>query len=296
MKSLGTPGSYEVSMYQKAWERSGLPNAAEVIEAVLDEMEEFYEGTQDPRCRPSAYNFNIAMSAWAKRGELDRVEYLFDRLNELYKSTGNKRLQFTNDNYKALLVALASSGKPDSGQKAIGLIARAESAREMDASAPVPRRNLYQFAFAAIGRSSAPDKMKKCLKLFDRMKIASETNRLVVPDAFTYTVVMRTIASVSGSQDENQQAFRCIVSIFHESIELFPTYTKLYTRLITSAQQLLKDESTRNNMLFEALAGCSTSVLQHGEVRTALEQALSASLQRKLLRCDSRTIESLFAD
>jgi hypothetical protein len=65
IKNMAQPSSYTYAAYMIAWSNSGRPDAPARVEAILNEMQKDYTEHRDPKSRPGAPNFAIAMNCWA---------------------------------------------------------------------------------------------------------------------------------------------------------------------------------------------------------------------------------------
>jgi hypothetical protein len=292
MCQIDRPNCYTFGVYQSALRRSRLPDAPKRVEAVLNRMQQEYDQGINPWGRPNAINFSIAISSWADigsdvEGAPERAEAILDRLEELYKhSIKYRHLKPTVICYKAAIQAWAISGRSDAGDRASSILDRMESAQLVDRNAILPNGVCYKHVMMAIGRSDDPQKARKVYTVLERMKLAFKNgNRYALPGDDHYIAIIRACAAVSGSSEENAEAYQVARTALTEYLletKNVPN-ENIMLHYLQACNVLLAADELRDSKIVDALRNCPVEYFESTAVRNSLRKVISLSAYKELL-------------
>jgi pentatricopeptide repeat protein len=112
------PNVYTFSSLMDGWVKSGRLEAADKVQALLDDMKLLNVENQDWDIAPNTVTYSIAIDTWAKIGKVDRVEDLLYEMREKYRN-GDKDLKINIRTFNGYLVALAKAGQIDGAESVL---------------------------------------------------------------------------------------------------------------------------------------------------------------------------------
>lgn len=289
MCQIGRPNSYVFGTYQSALLRSRLPDAPKRVEAVLNRMQQEYDQGMNPSGRPNAINFSVAINSWAGselEGAPDRAEAILDRLEELHKhSIKYRHLKPTVSCYKGAIQAWAISGRPDAGDRAASILDRMENAQRADRNEILPNGACYKYLMMAIGRSDDSRKARKVFAVLERMKLAFKNgNRYAIPGEDHYSAILRACTTVSGSSEENAEAYQVARTALTDYLETRNAPNENIMLLYLQAcNALLAVDGSRDSEIVDALRNCPARNFESTAVRNALLKVISLSAYEHFL-------------
>lgn len=292
VKNTTHPSSYTYAAYQIAWSRSGRPDAAQRVEDILTDMQKEYSEHRDPKSRPGAPNFSIAINCWAKMGAAERAEAMLTRMEELYRSSGHAHIKPTADCYKAAIMAWAMSGEPEGGTRAIQLLDRMERAHAKNHTAPPPKRACYHFTMVAVGRSNDDSKARQCFDLLQRMKEYPHTR----PIDATYVIVLRSCTATGGSFVEKEAAFQIAMKVWEDYRRLIRNPREdVLDRFLMAVYRLHPANEKRDELLEQVFEDCPEDMLRSKRIQDGLFKAASKdAADRILARIEQGSVQHLF--
>jgi pentatricopeptide repeat protein len=288
MCQIGRPNSYVFGTYQSALHRSRLPDAPKRVEAVLNRMQQEYDQGMNPSGRPNSINFSLAINSWAGselEGAPERAEAILDRLEQLHKhSTKYKHLKPTAGCYKGAIQAWAISGRPDAVGRAASILDRMENAQRVDRNAILPNGVCYKYVMMAIGRSDDPQKARKVYAVLERMILAFKNgNRYALPGDDHYAAVIRACTTVSGSSEENAEAYQVACTTWTDYVETTNAPNENIMLLYLQAcNALLAADESRDSAIVDAMRNCPAGTFDSAAVRNALLKVISLSAYEQL--------------
>ena len=148
-----------------------LVNAAQKVEALLEQLVDTYQKSGDLDLKPNTATFNIVIDAWSKcsqKGSAQKAEQILNRLE-----SGSDGLQVFPDtiSYTSVISAWASSGERSSGYKAERILNRMVSFNEKNLNANAdPNMVTYSAAINAWAKSKARGSGTKAQALLHRLE------------------------------------------------------------------------------------------------------------------------------
>jgi pentatricopeptide repeat protein len=232
------PNEYTYGVVLEAWARSGLPEAANKTEQVLQEMEKegvmptnrcyhaaIASGPRDgrraeallekmlssPTVEVDAYSFGAVLNVWSKSGALDaaqRALAVFNRMEQLNETTEDDALKPNAFIYSSVLVTLGRSGQP---QAAEDLLRQMQQNYEATGDADMrPTVVAYNAVMDAWSRSRDPNGPLRAESLLQQML----SDEGASPDTISFNCV---IAGWSRSRDTRAaQKAESILALMHE--------------------------------------------------------------------------------
>jgi hypothetical protein len=142
MKNNGVVTDVVCYMYAlNGWANSRAPGSAQKAFDTLQEMLHLYNAG-NVLVQPRVSNFSKVMVAFARTGDIDKVEELWSQLQDLYYETNDSSYQPNEECWKAKLIALAKSGSARDAQNILdGMVDRAKKSDRSNAM--MPKRSYF---------------------------------------------------------------------------------------------------------------------------------------------------------
>ena len=99
-----------------AWTESGLPDAADNAQRVLDKMESLYQRSNSRRM-PNVVCYTTVMGAWCSSGRLDRTEEILKKMEKQYEVTGDEEVRPNSISYVTMIDGFVRQNLPDAAQR-----------------------------------------------------------------------------------------------------------------------------------------------------------------------------------
>jgi pentatricopeptide repeat protein len=130
------PNVVTFSSVMNSWVKSGLPEAPQRVEDLLQRMKDLDEENPDWGVAPNGVTYSTAIDVWARVGRVDRVEELF---NEIYVEYGKGKedLKPTIHIFNGYLVALAKKGDNNRAEALLKQMEDLYEAGELDSKPTV---------------------------------------------------------------------------------------------------------------------------------------------------------------
>ena len=174
-----------------AWSKSGLQNAGEKAEALLQRMEEL-------GLKLGTISFNSVISAWANSNDPtagQRAELLLRRMLELSRQ-GNDDMHPNTITYNSVIDAWAKSGDLSAGKKAESLLSEMAKQYNTGNGDTKPDTLSYSSAITAWANSRDPNAGTHAEALLKRMEEQYKMgNRDVKPNTLSYSSVITAWAN-----------------------------------------------------------------------------------------------------
>ena len=178
-----------------AFGRAQRPHEAE---AILQDLLDEYERTQNPDLLPSTIPFNALIHAWSISGADDaalRAETLLQRMSDLSNKTNNPSLAPDRVSFTVVMSAWAHSKHKAGAQRAEQILQRMGELHQQGNSEMKPDSRAYAVAMEAWQNSGSIDAAARIKALFDQLVIQHESgDEDMAPSLRVYTVLLETLA------------------------------------------------------------------------------------------------------
>ena len=154
-----------------AFGRARRPHEAE---AILQDLLDEYERTQDPDLLPSTIPFNALIHAWSISGADDaalRAETLLQRMSDLANKTNNPSLAPDRVSFTVVMSAWVHSNHKSGAQRAEQILQRMEELHQQGNVAIKPDSRSYAVAMEAWRNSDSVDAVARVEALFEQLVI-----------------------------------------------------------------------------------------------------------------------------
>lgn len=138
-----------------AWAESGLPDAAENAQRVLNKMEDLYKNG-DTTVGANVVCFTTVIGAWCRAGHVDRAEELLMKMEELFEITGERDLRPNSISYVTMIDGFVRNNAPNAAQKAQDTVNRMIKLYAKDVGFTRPSKIVFNTLINAYSKSSEP--------------------------------------------------------------------------------------------------------------------------------------------
>jgi pentatricopeptide repeat protein len=198
------PRARNLAILVNAWAKSGLENAPERAETILQETLRLYdEGLLEDK--PNIVTYTTVVECYAKSdrpGSAERAEALLDEMIRRARN-GETHLQPNSITYRSVINAYASRGQVEKTQAVLEKMIEDFRRGNKDAR---PNTQVINRTLAAWSNSDYPDAAQRAVAFLDRMEVLRQ--RKVVEgkvDVVTYTSLMKVLVN-SVDPDAGKQA------------------------------------------------------------------------------------------
>lgn len=306
--------SYATAM--DAWSRRGSFESAKRAHRLLDELEELYDTSRHPNCRPNNIAYNTVLSAYAKSGgskiAAEAAEALLEYMEEQKVSdiisyntvisawarsglvVGGKqaeallrkipeRLTPNTRTYTTVLDAWSRCARdiPGAAGRALALLEEMEETDGLH-----PNCISYSTVIHAYALSREPDKAERAWQLLQHMWKVSETNPEATPSIITYNSVLNACAtdtswsSASSTSDLVRSLYKELLYSDHPNLR--PDHFT-YGTVLKACANVNCGESDNPQFVREVFEQCCKDGQVSFGVCYQLRQAATAELYRKLI-------------
>ena len=190
------PNARSYATVMDAYARMGNRASAERTDALLAELQEAFDTTNDSSLAPNLIIYNTILSAWSKvPGGVERCQELLDEMPVAPDVIS----------HNAVLHSVARSGWPDAGEKAEAIL-RSMSAKKLSASTIHPNGRTYTTVMDAWGQCGRPDKAHALLQ---EMKSVYEAtgDAAFEPNCVSFATVIHAYAVSKDYEDKAAKAY-----------------------------------------------------------------------------------------
>ena len=202
-----------------AWAISHHEDAPYKTEELLILMDKLHkEGVNS--IQPNLFSFNQILTAWSKAKSpfaATRAQDILDYMEVFMIEPGNEWLQPNIVSYAAVATAWGRLGDEDSAMRAEDILKRVEKKFLSGDFRSCPDAILYNFVIEAHGKSNTPNSFLRARKVLDRqLALYKGGVKICRPDVYSFTSVLGSCASVSGSSKIRKAAFHVAKNTFQE--------------------------------------------------------------------------------
>jgi len=202
------------------WAISKSVDAPRKTEKLILSMIRLYENG-NLNAKLSRLSFNQVLTAWSKVQNPEAAQRAQDILNQMRdggKST-NHDLTPNIASYSAVVFAWCKSQHQDSGRRAERILKRAEKHSRQSPDEVVLDNVIYNLVIDAHSKTSSNKAHLRARTVLDRL-IAQYDDGLerCKPDVYSFTSVLGSCASLSGSKNERRQAFEVAKATFDDML------------------------------------------------------------------------------
>jgi len=222
------PQSRTFKLVLNAFTKSKHKQITSISMEFLAKMEDLYKGGLDA-AKPTEYSYYNVIDCWANSGLPDaekHAEALLDKLIAEYMRTGDPDLKPNQALFSLVIKAIANSREGNIVEKAKGLLSEMRERFRLEPDLLVYNNVLYAFS-----KQSDAAVVKQALEILQEMKrkeIDGYSN--AVPDAFTYSVILRIVANARDCRGRAILAKELLAEMEGRSLQ--PAMTNLSTVLL----------------------------------------------------------------
>lgn len=230
------PTKQAYNLVLRSWAHSKHQDAGDRAESLLRVMQSQYLEEGDSGVQPTMESYKWVLTAMSRKKDANHVEALFQELCGAYFATNKQKLDLKPDAacFNSVLVACRSTGDAERAQSFLSQIENWNDMEILDTRPTVKTYNLVLACFASTGfalkaetllqhmeeRGICPDivsynsVIRACLnspKIDTLSRVESLIRRMLVsPDAMTFSMLLKTIASstISNKGDRAAEVFK----------------------------------------------------------------------------------------
>ena len=139
----------------QVWAQSGLADAAENAQRVLNKMEDLYKNG-DTTVGQNVVCFTTVIGAWCRAGRVDRAEALLTKMEDLFEITGEIDLRPNSISYVTMIDGFVRHDAPNAAQKAQDTVNRMMKLYAKDVGFIRPSKIVFNTLINAYSKSSDP--------------------------------------------------------------------------------------------------------------------------------------------
>ena len=202
-----------------SWAVSGQGDAPAQVEGLLSDMDRLYLAGCEP-ARPRTRSFNEALAAWSKStesGAADRAEVILGHMERL-ANNGVDDVRPNLVSYTTVASLWAKTGSADGARSAQRVLRRMEERyREGGDESLKPDSVIYIICLDAVAKVPTKDSYICAKSILDSQIAAFRKGaRRCKPNVYSYTLVLKTCASVNAGPKERNMAFDVAKQTFDE--------------------------------------------------------------------------------
>ena len=277
-----------------AWAVSHHEDAPYKTEEILILMDTLHKDRGISSIQPNLFSFNQVLTAWSKSTSsiaATRAQDILDYMEVYSEQAENEWLQPNIVSYAAVATAWGRMGDEDSAMRAEDILKRVEKkflAGGKDHSRVCPDTILYNFVIEAHGKSQSPNSFWRARKVLDRqMALYKSGIRICRPDVYSFTSVLGSCASVSGSYKIRKAAFHVAQNTFDEMCNfddkgVAPNHVS-YGQILKACARLLPPGEQRETCVEEYFRMCCKDGCVGEMVLSKLREATNPARVKQLL-------------
>jgi hypothetical protein len=182
----------------RAWAESGVPDAGEQAQRVLDMLQRWYDEGKTT-VRPNVVCFTTTMNAWGhshSKDALDNVERILKQMEDLYEETQESDIRPNKISYVTAIDAFYRKDKEHSASRAQETVDRMMRLYSKGIGYDRPTRIIFNSLINAWSRSNEPNAAAKAEKVFQWMESQYRAgDESVKPDEVTLCGVLNAWAN-----------------------------------------------------------------------------------------------------
>jgi hypothetical protein len=206
-----------------SWANSNRKDAPQKTEKLIMYMTRLYNnGNGNERAKPTRMSFNRVLTAWSKSAKhgtaAQRAEDILDHMVILSKQ--DQDLIPNIATYSAVVGAWSKSRDEDCGRRAERILKLAERQFKVDNDVFVtPDTIIYNLVIDAHAHTPSNEANLRARAVLDRqISLYNSGNKKCKPDVYSFTSVLSSCASLSGSRTEKLHAFEIAQSTWLEMV------------------------------------------------------------------------------
>jgi len=292
------PDTELINSVLHAWALSHHEDAPNKTEEILILMDNLQRDKGIASVQPNLFSFNQVLTAWSKSGSsiaATRAQDILDYMEMYSQQPHHEWLQPNIVSYAAAATAWGRVGSEDSATRAEEILKRVERKFLSGTDPrPCPDTILYNFVIEAHAKSNASDSFWRARKVLDRQIALNKGGvRLCRPDVYSFTSVLGSCASVSGSNKKRQAAFRVAQSTFEEMCSfdakgVAPNHVS-YGQMLKACARLLPPGQERDEWVEAYFHMCCKDGCVGEMVLSKLREAASPVKVKQLLNGMSKS-------
>jgi pentatricopeptide repeat protein len=201
----------------RAWARSGLPDAAENIQRIIDKLDSLYQKGEST-FPPNYVCYTTSIGAWGRsrrKDALERVEDILTRMEKEYEETQESSVRPNHITYVTAMDAFVRRNERDAAQRAQAIVDRMMRLYGKGIGHVRPTTVVFNVLINAWSRSSEKDAAKKAEQIFKWMEVRHRLgDSFVKPDEVSLCAVLNAWANNprNGGAERAQQILEHVES------------------------------------------------------------------------------------